>query len=251
MTRPIRAVTVDFWGTLIRQGPSADDRYRERRLVDFAAILGRAGFRVSAKDLARGYEQSGRELTWVWSENRDVPVLRHVASVLEGAEPGLSARVTGGTLDALVEAYGAPALLVPPEADAGARAGLEALAARGVRLAVVSNTMRTPGRSLRRILERHGLLEPFHHLTFSDEVGVRKPAPEIFHLALAALGVPAEEAAHVGDDARLDVEGARGAGLRTVQVVAEGRACASPEPDRVIAGMGELPDAIAALEGRG
>ena len=250
MSRPIRAVTVDFWGTLVFEGPRADDRYRERRLADFATILGGAGFRVTSAELARGYEQSGRELTWVWSENRDVPVVRHVASVLEGAIPGLSARVSAATLDALVEAYAAPALLVPPAADTGARAGLEALTARGLRLAVVSNTMRTPGRAMRRILEGHGLLAAFQHLTFSDEVGVRKPAPEIFRLTLAALGVPVEEAVHVGDDSRLDVEGARNAGLRAVQVVAAGREVGPPEPDVVIRGLGELPAAIATLEAR-
>jgi putative hydrolase of the HAD superfamily len=248
--RPIRAVTVDFWGTLVFEGPRADDRYRERRIADFEAILTGAGFRVTPRDLARGYEHSGRELTWLWSENRDVPVVRHVASILEGAESGLSARVAGATLDALVEAYAAPALLVPPKPDTGARAGLEALAARGLRLAVVSNTMRTPGRTLRRILEGHGLLASFHHLTFSDEVGVRKPAAEIFRIALGALGVPADEAVHVGDDPRLDVEGARNAGLRVVQVVAAGRESGPPDPDLVIEGLGALPEAIETLERR-
>jgi putative hydrolase of the HAD superfamily len=248
--RPIRAVTVDFWGTLVFEGPRSDDRYRERRIADFEAILTRAGFRVTPRDLARGYEQSGRELTWVWSENRDIPVVRHVASILEGAESGLSARVAGATLDALVEAYAAPALLVPPRLDTGARAGLEALSARGLRLAVVSNTMRTPGRTLRRILEAHGLLAPFHHLTFSDEVGVRKPAAEIFRLTLGALGVPADEAVHVGDDPRLDVEGARNAGLRVVQVLAAGREVGPPDPDLVIGGLGELPAAIETLDRR-
>ena len=248
MPRPIRAVTVDFWGTLVFEGPRADDRYRERRLAAFEAILTRAGFRVTPKDLGRGYEHSARELTWVWSENRDISVVRHVASLLEGAEPGLSARVAGPTLDALVDAYAAPALLVPPRADTGARRALEALAARGLRLGVVSNTMRTPGRTLRRILEGHGLLSCFHHLTFSDEVGVRKPAAEIFRLTLDALGVPPAEAAHVGDDSRLDVEGARNAGLRVVQVVAAGGAAGPPEPDLVIEDLGALPEAIAALE---
>jgi len=248
--RPVRAVTVDFWGTLVVEGPRADDRYRERRLTDFESILRAAGFRIAARQLARGYEQSRRELTWVWSENRDVPVLRHVASVLEGAEPGLSARVMGATLEALVEAYAGPALLVPPKPDMGARAGLEALVARGLRLAVVSNTMRTPGRTLRRILEGHGLLAPFQHLTFSDEVGVRKPAPEIFRLTLEVLGIPAAAAVHVGDDAVLDVQGAREAGLRTVQVVPAGGEPASPAPDVVIEGLGDLPGALETLEGR-
>lgn len=250
MLRPIRAVTVDFWGTLVFEGPRADDRYKERRLADFETILLGAGFRVGARALAKGYEQSGRELSWVWSENRDVPVLRHVASVLEAAEPGLSARVSGATLEALIEAYAAPALQVPPKPDAGARAGLEALAARGLRLAVVSNTMRTPGRTLRRILEGHGLLAPFQHLTFSDEVGVRKPAAEIFRLTLEVLGISPAEAVHVGDDAVLDVQGAREAGLRTVQVVPAGREPASPAPDLVIEGLVDLPGAIECLERR-
>src|SRR4030065_197831 len=69
--------------------------------------------------------------------------------------------------------------------------GLRRRAARGIVLAVVSNTMRTPGVALRKILEGHGLLASFTHLTFSDEVGVRKPAAEIFRLTLDKLGMEA------------------------------------------------------------
>lgn len=247
----LRAVTVDFWGTLVLDGPGSDDRYRERRLADFEALLGAAGLAVSARRLLRGYEQSARELAWIWSENRDVPVLRHVTSILEGAEAGLSARVAPGTLDALAEAYARPALLVPPRAAEGARAALRSLAGRGLRLAVVSNTMRTPGTALRKILAHHGLLDSFEHATFSDEVGVRKPAAEIFHLTLSRLGTAPGEAVHVGDDAVLDVRGARDAGLRTVQVVAPGAAPAAERPDVVIGSLGELPAALARLEAAG
>ncbi len=245
----IRAVTVDFWGTLVFEGPAADDRYRQRRVADFETILAAEGLRVSARALLRGYEASGRELGRVWARNQDVPVARHVTSLLEGAESGLSARVSPGTLEALVEAYARPALLVPPRADEGAVDGLGRLVARGIVLAVVSNTMRTPGVTLRKILEGHGLLAPFAHLTFSDEVGVRKPAAEIFRLTLDRLGVPAAEAVHVGDDPVLDVQGARNAGLRVIQVVAAGREPAAP--DLAIAGLGELPEALGRLEDAG
>jgi FMN phosphatase YigB (HAD superfamily) len=81
-------------------------------------------------------------------------------------------------------------------------------------------------------------------------MGVRKPAAEIFRLTLEVLGIPAAEAVHVGDDAVLDVTGAREAGLRTVQVVAAGREPASPAPDIVIEGLGDLPGAIETLERR-
>src|SRR5262249_4959678 len=150
---------------------------------------------------------------------------------------GLSARVGPATLDALAEAYARPALLVPPRLADGARAALAALGARGLRLAVVSNTMRTPGSALRGILAHHGLLDAFAHVTFSDEVGVRKPAPEIFHLTLGRLGAAPGEAVHVGDDAVLDVRGARGAGLRAVQVRGPGAPALAEGADAVIAGF--------------
>ena len=76
----------------------------------------------------------------------------------------------------------------------------------------------TPSTSLRRQLERHGLLDYFDHWSFSDEVGWYKPAPQIFEHALAGLGVtePAR-AAHVGDLRRTDVAGARAHGLLSVR----------------------------------
>ncbi len=243
----LRAVTVDFWGTLIHDQPRADDHYRERRLADFAAILGTVGVRISRRALARGYEASGRELSWVWGQNRDVPVLRHVTSLLEGARAGLSARLSRATLDELIEAYGRPALLAPPRAAPGAREALVALGKRGLALAVVSNTMRTPGAVLRQMLAAVDLLAPFSHLTFSDEVGVRKPGVEIFELTLRQIGVSAGSAVHVGDDPVLDVLGARNAGLRVVHVTSA-PATQGPAADAVIEGLGALPDAIAALE---
>jgi putative hydrolase of the HAD superfamily len=243
----IHAVTVDFWGTLIFDGPYADDRYRQRRLIDFASILAGAGLPIGIAALARGYAVSGRELGRIWSGNRDVPVEAHVAAILEGAETGLARRVSPTTVAALVEAYASPALLAPPSPDPTARVGLGTVVSRGIRLAVVSNTMRTPGVTLRKILAGHGLLDPFLHLTFSDEVGVRKPAPEIFHLTLERIGASPASSVHVGDDPVLDVEGALAAGMRVIQVVA-GLAGRSTQADAVIRHLGELPDALARLE---
>src|SRR5262245_56249570 len=48
------------------------------------------------------------------------------------------------------------------------------------------------------------------------EVGVEKPDPRIFRLALERAGVRAEEAVYVGDLYSVDVLGARAAGLSAV-----------------------------------
>ena len=241
-------MTVDFWGTLLHDGPSSDNRYKRRRLADFATILAGAGIRADARSLDRAYEKSGAWLSQVWSRNRDVPVTDHVRAILTALDGRLPETVPPDVLEGLVDAYTRPALLVPPEIDPGARPALEALAARDVALALVSNTMRTPGTVIRKLLERHGLLRLFRRTTFSDEVGVRKPDPEIFALTLRALGCEAAGAVHVGDDEVLDVRGARAAGMRAIQVTSTAADRGPESPDAVIRSLAELPAAVAALD---
>src|SRR5262249_41428212 len=137
----------------------------------------------------------------------------------------------------------------PPAVDDGALATLETLRGAGYKLALVSNIMRTPGATLREMLARFRLLDYFEHMTFSDEVGIRKPAPEIFAATLRAIGVDAAAAVHVGDDPVLDVQGGRAAGMRVVQVTSSRRN--SVHPDRVISRLADLPAAIAVVGGGG
>jgi putative hydrolase of the HAD superfamily len=93
------------------------------------------------------------------------------------------------------------------------------------------------------------LLGLFKHATFSDEVGVRKPAPEIFALALRALGADARTAIHVGDDLVLDVEGARSAGMRVIQVrTTPGQPPVGQIADAVVPRLADLPAAVARLD---
>ena len=56
----IRAVTVDFWGTLLLDPPSSDNRYKRRRMADFETILAGLGVKVTPIALDRAYEDSGR-----------------------------------------------------------------------------------------------------------------------------------------------------------------------------------------------
>ncbi len=64
-------------------------------------------------------------------------------------------------------------------------------------------------------------------------IGYDKPAPEIFHFALAALDVAPGSAVHVGDD-DVDVRGAEAAGINPVRIVRESTEASAqftyPEP---------------------
>ena len=242
----IRAVTLDYWGTLLIDSPVSDDRYKRQRLAGFAVLLEAAGQPTPLLTLDRAYEEAGRQIGRVWLTGKDVPVRQHVTAILEQAAPGLSARLSSAIVEALVHAYSNPALTVPPAVDDGAKSALAALKDRDLALCVVSNTMRTPGVVLRKILDRYGLLGFFEVLTFSDEVGIRKPDPEIFFLTLRQVGVAPEEAVHVGDDWLLDVQGGKAAGMRVIHVATNGGATGEgrSEADATIACLRELPGAL-------
>ena len=59
------------------------------------------------------------------------------------------------------------------------------------------------------MLARYGLIGYFGVLIFSNEYGWLKPDPRIFHHTLDELGVPPENAIHVGDTEDMDIAGAR------------------------------------------
>jgi HAD superfamily hydrolase (TIGR01549 family) len=89
----------------------------------------------------------------------------------------------------------------------GVAAVLNRLRQDGIAMAAVSNASFS-GRILFRELARHGLAEALSFVLSSGEVGVRKPAPEIFHEAVSRLGKPAQSTWYVGDTFGEDVEGA-------------------------------------------
>jgi putative hydrolase of the HAD superfamily len=84
----------------------------------------------------------------------------------------------------------------------------------GFRSAVVSNW----DVSLRGILGEIGLGGLVDDVVVSAEVGVAKPAPAIFELALRRLHCPADRAVLVGDSPETDIAGARRAGVRAVLI---------------------------------
>lgn len=102
-----------------------------------------------------------------------------------------------------------------------AAAGLAAIAATNVPIVIVSNSDGTAAEGLAAT----GLLQvgpgpgvSVAGIIDSGVVGVAKPDPRIFELALALVDTPAGRAIHVGDAYQYDVRGARAAGIHPVLV---------------------------------
>jgi putative hydrolase of the HAD superfamily len=196
---PIRAVIFDAGNTLLRMNyrviaEQLGARGREASLEQVEEAELRARVRLDPH-LAPGASTEstvthGRYLRYL---------LEHLA-VTDEAEIEAIARWR--------RAYNLPVGLwncADPEAPAALRRVQEA----GLVAGVVSNS----NGSVRAILEETGLAAHLDFIIDSAVVGVEKPDPRIFHLALREAGVAAAEAVYVGDLYSVDVLGSRAAGL--------------------------------------
>ncbi|WP_051415823.1 HAD family hydrolase [Nocardiopsis sp. CNT312] len=102
-------------------------------------------------------------------------------------------------------------LISDHEVRPGIRDLFDAARSLGVRVGMVSNAH--SGRSHREILHRAGLEGYFDVQVYSDEVGIRKPHPEMIGLAARALGTVPERCWYVGDTQDRDVVAGRRAGV--------------------------------------
>jgi putative hydrolase of the HAD superfamily len=97
-------------------------------------------------------------------------------------------------------------------AVAGA-AALIAAVRRHARVGIVSNNVLDEQQEKLRVCSLDQFID---ELVVSGEVGVSKPDPTIFRVALDRLGVTATDTVMVGDSWSADVEGARATGIRAI-----------------------------------
>ena len=120
---------------------------------------------------------------------------------------------------------------------------LQHLRDAGFKLAIISN-WDTP---LDPLTERLGIAHYFDMIVASHDTRVlsAKPDLHIFNYTLAAVGVSAEEAVHVGDTYEADILGARNAGIRPILIDRDNTQ--TGKWDETIQSLAELP---ALLSGR-
>lgn len=120
---------------------------------------------------------------------------------------------------------------------------LHALRERGLRIGLISNTM-WPGDLHRQEMARLGILSYFDDTLFSADLGLWKPQPALYRLALERLGVPAEQAFFVGDTPEHDLVGAQTVGMKTVYKRNNAFKPNGIRPDAEISQLSELLDLL-------
>ncbi|MBI5707064.1 MAG: HAD-IA family hydrolase [Armatimonadetes bacterium] len=231
---PIRAITFDAAGTLVRVGwqPGAfgvdclaelgiphDPQVAAER-YDRLFLSRRTEFEVvnASRDL-KLVEHYWRKLTSDWMASIDVPPYR-LDDVLEVADRLL---------------YSGPSHYFSLYDDV--LPCLDRLAQGELKLAVISNW----DVSLHRVVRALGVADRFEFVLASLEEGVEKPDRRLFEVALEKLGLEPGEVLHVGDDPIDDVSGALGAGMQALLI---DRRAATDRASRRIASLKEIRGAL-------
>ncbi|MGC9360534.1 MAG: HAD family hydrolase [Anaerolineae bacterium] len=241
MTRSIRAVLFDLYGTLLAFG-DMEKAWRAWGGLIYERML-RAGGRID-------------RTTWPG-------LLEDVFSAAEPAPEVEGLTVHEARMMALAEEVGATRF-GPDDARAMATDGL-ALWQREVELAPdcrqVLATLRERGYAtglvtnfdhpphVEKLIEEHRLRPLLDVVVISGAVGLKKPDPAIMAVALVALDVPASEAVFVGDSPE-DVQAAQGAGMTAVSIShdGDGSRLEGVSPDAWVTSLAEV---VTWLEERG
>jgi HAD superfamily hydrolase (TIGR01549 family) len=249
----VRAVLFDLFDTLV-------DLYMENlpevtidgRTYRYTTPMLHAELRKRAPELAIDMETFARELGEVdrglrsgLEAGRELPTIERFRGLVERlalTDPELPEALTQTHMDSIAGL----AASLPHHTSVLAALG------RDYKLGVCSNFSHTP--TAVRVLDEAGLLRLFDCVAISEEVGFRKPHPEIFRYCLDALGVSPEETVHVGDRLHADVLGAAELGIRPIwitrRVTDTARDLAGhegPPPAAVISDLAELPSVLASI----
>jgi len=227
----IAAVTFDLWDTLIQEHPGGSQRVAKLRCERIGAFLNSRGIVHSREDIVQAYDKTGSFLEFTWSKRRDMPVRDHVLFMLNSIDNKLPGKLTKEDVGRVERIYVEGILDNPPMLLPGAKDALERVRGSGYRIGLISNTGRTPGAVLRVVMNNMGILEFFDTTTFSDEILVRKPSAGAFRVTLNKLKVMPKAAVHIGDDPEGDVAGAKKAGMKAIQVIANGDTVSSLADD--------------------
>jgi putative hydrolase of the HAD superfamily len=222
---PVEAVLLDAGGVLI----DLDYRYLQRLIEPVHREVPEAELSqaesLARKEINRSVGDDG-EVAHRWREYFHI-ILGHV---------GVCGDRHAAIIDSLWEAHQRVGLWTV--AAEGALAAVGELRRRGYRLGVVSNAEGTVARNL----DDAGFAGLFDTVVDSHLVGVMKPDPAIFRIALERMSLEAGKVVFVGDMPEIDVKGARAAGIAPILIDRHDMHTDVATPR--IRSLGQLPDLL-------
>jgi putative hydrolase of the HAD superfamily len=202
--RPLECVFLDAGDTLLAPWPSFQGR--------FVAVASEHGVSLEEAEAEAAIAATARQAAWP-SDWTDPATQREFWSgfYVQVLERLVDAGDHQELAEALYRSFSDPAAY---KLFDDVRPALEALAARGLKLGIISNF--EPW--LEEVLRLEGVAHLFSVLAISGVLGVAKPQPAIFQAALEQAGVAPGAAIHVGDQPETDAAAARAVGITPVLI---------------------------------
>jgi putative hydrolase of the HAD superfamily len=221
----LEAVVFDAGGTLVR----LDFEWMSATVTALGASLDTATLRRAEVEGRRRFDESHGAPQPNGSLHPPLGSRGDIRAYFGGmlAACGVDPKTAGAALEAFEARHRTSGLWTRPME--GARAALDAIAGLGLRMACVSNS---DGRAEMHLVDC-GVREGLEFVVDSQVVGVEKPEPRIFRIALEQMRVPPERALYVGDIVSVDAAGSLAAGLRFVLL--------DPLGDYAPAGVAAIP----------
>ncbi len=94
-------------------------------------------------------------------------------------------------------------------------------------------------------IRHYGMEDYFDDFVFSTDVGIRKPHPRMFKIALSNLNATADEAVFIGNNPFCDIKGAKGVGMKAILKRSSFcPGCHEVTPDSTVSALDEVEEEV-------
>lgn len=207
----MKTISIDFWNTLVNSRTGGEQRHQVRikKLNQIAAKYDKT---ITAEQVESAKKQISVEFDKEWLGNKRT---MQTHELVERIVTHLGIPAKKSEKEELTFAFQHSLLHGPPDLAPDVELILPQLAEK-YPLAIISDTMFSPGSVLRAFLQTKNLLVYFNHCVFSDEVGYSKPDSRAFLQVLEKNKATAAESFHVGDIQSTDIAGAQAVGMKAI-----------------------------------
>lgn len=204
--KKIKAISFDFWETIVSGKVNAEGRV-EQRISKLTEILKRYG-NYSSEEIKNAYEESSKNFTKVWiNDYKTLEASESIKLILEV----LGLQIQKEDFEFLVDAFEESLLDFPPQIFPELFELLPKLKQK-FSLAIICDTGFSSGKIIRQFLEKEKFLSNFSAFSFSNEVRSSKPHPKNYEIICEAFGIETNELLHIGDNQRSDIAGIQNVG---------------------------------------
>lgn len=239
----IKLISFDFWETLYNDLPEVEGQRNRKRMEMLHDFCNRKGKNIDLANLNQTFDEVHNIFKKFVSRgpHRTFSLYDLVFQTARTCGFDTENKFLFNEIDALAIEIDRVCLDYPPVLSKDAKEIIPYMAGK-FSLAIISNTEGTTGKTLRKLMINDGIFKYFQKFSFSDEVGVTKPNPAIFHQTINYFEIEPLQTVHVGDSLQNDYYGAINVGVNAVYL--NSAQDPTPQDTHTILSLSELLEII-------